>query len=79
MARSVKRLKPDFASLTPVSTQSRVKKTDVTQFIVDYYTHDVLEGIMRNDFGLCDKNMVKRGQKTAKISENGIQIKYAPV
>ena len=34
---------------------------------------------MRNDFCLGDKNMTKRGQKTAKISENGSQIKYAPV
>ena len=34
---------------------------------------------MMNEFGLGDKNMSKRGQKTAKISENGSQIKYAPV
>ena len=70
---------PRFSSSTPVSTQSRVKKTDVTQFIVANYTHGELEGIMRNDVGLGDKNMAKRGQKTAKISENDIQIEYALV
>ena len=73
------RSKPDFASLTPVSTQSRAKKTDVTQLIVAYYTHGELEGIMMNDVGLGDKNMAKRDQKTAKISETGSQIEYAPV
>ena len=70
---------PRFSSSTPVSTQSRVKKTDVTQFIVACYIHDELEGIMRNEFALGDKNIVKRGRKTAKISENGSQIEYAPV
>ena len=73
------RFMPWFSSLTPVSTQSRAKKTDITQFIVACYTHGELEGIMMNDFGLGDKNMAKRGQKTAKISENGSQIEYAPV
>ena len=34
---------------------------------------------MRNEFGLGVKNMAKRGQKTAKNSENGSQIDYAPV
>ena len=34
---------------------------------------------MSNDFGLGDKNMAKREQKTAKISEKGSQIDYAPV
>ena len=33
------RPKPDFATLTPVSTQSCDEKPDVTQFIVDSYTH----------------------------------------
>ena len=70
---------PRFSSSTPVSTQSRVKKTDVTQFIVAYDTHGEFEGIMRNDLGLGDKNMAKRGPKTAKIRENSSQIKYAPV
>ena len=70
---------PDFATLTAVPTQIRVKKSDVTQFIIAYYTHGELEGLMRNDFGLGDKNMAERGQKTAKISENGSQIEYAPV
>ena len=70
---------PRFSSSTPVPTPSRVKKTDVTQFIAAYYTHGELEGIVRNDFELGDKNMAKRGQKTAKISENGSQIKCAPV
>ena len=50
---------PRFSSLTPVTTQSRVKKTDVTQLIVAYYTYGEFEGIMRNDFGLGDKNMAK--------------------
>ena len=70
---------PRFSSSTPVSTQSRAKKTDVTQFFVDYYTHRELEVIMINEFGLGDKNMSKRGQRTAKISENGSQIEYAPI
>ena len=70
---------PRFSSSTPVSTQSRAKKTDVTKFIIDYYTHGELEGIMMNDVGPGDKNMAKRGPKTAKISENGSQIEYAPV
>ena len=73
------RFMPWFSLSTPVSTQSRSEKTDVTQFFVAYYTHGELEGIMMNEFGLGDKNMSKRGQKTAKISENGSQIEYAPV
>ena len=52
---------------------------DITHFFVAYYTHGELEGIMMNEFGLGDKNMSKRGQKTAKISENGSQIEYAPI
>ena len=52
---------------------------DVTQVIVAYSTHGELEGILRNEFGLGDKSIVKRGQKTAKISENDIQIEYALV
>ena len=73
------RSKPDLATSTPVSTQSRAKKTNVTHFFVAYSTNGELEGIMMSDVDLGDKNMSKRGQKTAKISENGSQIEYAPI
>ena len=65
-------LMPWFSSSTPVSTQSRFKKTDVTQFIVAYYTHGELEGIMRNDFGLEEtrtwRKEGKKQQKSAKTA-----------
>ena len=70
---------PRFSSSKPVSTQSRAKKTDVTQFIVAYNTQGELEGEMRNEFGLGDKNMAKRGQKNSQNQRNGSQTEYAPV
>ena len=70
---------PRFSSSTPVSTQSRAKKTDVTQFFVDDCTHGKSEGIMMNVVGLGEKNLVGKGQKMVKISENGSQIEYAPI
>ena len=73
------RSKPDFATSTPVSTQSHEEEMDVTQFIVDDYIHVEFEGIARHAFGPGEKNLVERGRKMVKIGETGSEVEYAPV
>ena len=69
--------KPDFATSTPVSTQRCDEKPDVTQFIVEHYTHVQFEGIARHEFGPGEKNLVETWRKMVKIGENGSQITKA--
>ena len=68
-----RRQKADFSPSTPVSTQSRAKRTDITQSIVVYHTHVEFEGIAGQDYCPGDKNMGKRGPKVAKTAKTRVR------
>ena len=50
---------------------------DVTQLIIDGYTHVEFEGIARQDFGPGEKNLVEKGRKMVKNGETGSETTKA--
>ena len=50
---------------------------DVTQWIVDGYTHVQFEGIAWHEFGPGEKNLAIRGRKMVKTGESGSEITKA--
>ena len=50
---------------------------NVTQLIVDSYTHVEFEGIARHEFGPGEKNLVEKGRKMVKTGESGSEATKA--
>ena len=69
--------KPNFATSTPVSTQSCDEKPNGTRFIVAGYTHVQFERLKRHGLDPGEKNLGERGRKMVKIGENGNEIANA--